>query len=61
VPLGLVWDIADILNALMVIPNVVAVLLLSNGIAKDTKFWVYENRIDEKDTTPIPLRDSLVK
>jgi AGCS family alanine or glycine:cation symporter len=61
VPLGLVWDIADILNALMVIPNVIAVLLLSNVIAKDTKFWIYENRIDEKDTTPVPLRDSLVK
>ncbi|MDR2491134.1 MAG: alanine:cation symporter family protein, partial [Spirochaetaceae bacterium] len=61
VPLGIVWDIADALNALMVIPNVIAVLLLSTVIAKDTKYWVYENRIDETDTTPIPSRTDLLK
>ena len=61
VPLGLVWDVADALNALMVLPNIIAVLLLSAVIAKDTKFWVYENRIDEIDTTPIPLRTDLIK
>lgn len=35
--LDLVWTIADILNALMAIPNLVAVLLLSGTVAKDTK------------------------
>lgn len=35
--LDLVWTIADILNALMVIPNVVAMLLLRNVIASETK------------------------
>ena len=56
VSMGLVWDIADALNALMVIPNIIAVLLLSAVIAKDTKYFVYEKRIDELDTTPIPQR-----
>ncbi|MDR0551618.1 MAG: sodium:alanine symporter family protein [Spirochaetaceae bacterium] len=59
VPLELAWNIADSLNALMIIPNLIAVLLLSGTIAKDTKFWVYGNRIDETDTTPIPLRTEL--
>ena len=37
VSLNLVWTVADILNALMAIPNLVAVLLLSNVIVKETK------------------------
>lgn len=37
VALDVVWDIADILNALMAIPNLIAVLLLSPVIVKETK------------------------
>lgn len=37
VALDVVWDIADILNALMAIPNLIAVLLLSPIIVKETK------------------------
>ncbi|MDR2521365.1 MAG: sodium:alanine symporter family protein [Spirochaetaceae bacterium] len=59
VPLGLVWNIADSLNALMVLPNVAAVLLLSPVIAKETKYWIYENRIEEIDTTPVPFRTEI--
>jgi AGCS family alanine or glycine:cation symporter len=54
--IGVVWDLADALNALMTIPNLIAILLLSPEIAKLTKYYVYENRIDEVDDTPIPLR-----
>lgn len=50
--LDLVWLIADTLNALMAIPNLVAVLLLSNVIVKDTKIFIHD--LDTKDTTPIP-------
>jgi AGCS family alanine or glycine:cation symporter len=53
---GIVWDLADALNALMTIPNIIAVLLLSPEIAKMTKYYVYENHINEADNTPIPLR-----
>ena len=40
VALDVVWDIADILNALMAIPNLIAVLLLSPVIVKETKKYL---------------------
>jgi AGCS family alanine or glycine:cation symporter len=55
IPLQLVWEIADSLNALMAIPNIIAVLLLSNLISKETKYYLTGNNIDEIDTTEIPL------
>jgi AGCS family alanine or glycine:cation symporter len=60
IPLNMVWDIADTLNGLMVIPNIIGVLLLSALIAKETNYWVYGNRIDDIDNTPIPLRTDLL-
>ncbi len=53
VALDIVWTIADILNALMAIPNLVAVLLLSNVIVKETKKYI--NDLDAKDDTPVPV------
>ena len=53
--LDLVWTIADILNAFMAIPNLIAVLLLSNVIARDTKYYL--RHLDEVDTTVIPSVD----
>ena len=47
--LALVWKIADALNALMAIPNLIAVLLLSKLIVKETKYYLHENRLDERD------------
>ena len=38
--LDLVWLIADTLNALMAIPNLVAVLLLSNQMVGDTRRYI---------------------
>jgi AGCS family alanine or glycine:cation symporter len=52
--LDVVWALANALNALMSIPNLIAILLLSPEIARLTKYYVYENRIDEIDNTPIP-------
>lgn len=40
IALDLVWLIADTLNALMAIPNLIAVLLLSNVIVKETKKYI---------------------
>ena len=53
VALDVVWDIADILNALMAIPNLIAVLLLSPVIVKETK--KYLDNLDAKDETEIPV------
>ena len=51
--LDLVWKVADILNALMAIPNLVAVLLLSPVIVRETKKYV--NDLDAVDDTPVPV------
>lgn len=55
VALDVVWDIADILNALMAIPNLVAVLLLSNVIVKETRKYI--DHLDAKDETQIEVID----
>ena len=57
--LDLVWKIADILNALMAIPNLAAVLLLSPVIVKETKKYI--NNLDAVDDTPVPVVKTGVK
>jgi AGCS family alanine or glycine:cation symporter len=59
--LNLVWEIADALNALMAIPNLVAVLLLSGVIASETKKYLAGNHIEDSDNEPVPLRSELGK
>ena len=61
VPLQLVWNIADSLNALMVVPNLIAVLLLSNVVSKETTYWLTGNNIEMVDTEQIPLLETLRK
>ena len=57
--LDLVWLIADILNALMAIPNLIAVLLLSSVIVSETKKYI--NNLDAVDDTPVPVIKTGVK
>lgn len=45
-----VWDCADVLNALMVIPNVIAVMLLLKEIKSDTDYYLYNNHLNEIDS-----------
>jgi AGCS family alanine or glycine:cation symporter len=61
VPLGLVWNIADTLNGLMIIPNIIGVLLLSGIIAADTKKYLEGDHIGDVDATPIPTVEELRK
>lgn len=53
-----VWNISDITNALMVIPNIIVVLMLSGLIARETKHYVYEDNLDEKYEEEIPIIES---
>jgi AGCS family alanine or glycine:cation symporter len=53
IALNTVWTIADILNGLMVIPNVIGVWLLSGHLMEDVHKYVHN--IDEVDPTPIPV------
>ena len=55
ITLKLVWDLADTFNALMAIPNIIAMLLLSKVIASETKKYIHD--IEKKDTTEIPVVD----
>lgn len=55
ISLDAVWTIADILNALMAIPNIIAIWLLNKVIADDTKHYL--GNLDEIDRTPIPTID----
>lgn len=51
--LDVVWALADILNALMAIPNLLAVLLLSNVIAKETKKYINDLEAWEEEEVPV--------
>ncbi len=55
--LDLVWTMADIFNALMAIPNIIAIIMLSPVIAKETNYYLYGKRLDEFDKTEIPVID----
>jgi len=46
ISLDVVWNAADCMNALMAIPNLVALLLLSNVIARETRHYLYGGRLD---------------
>jgi len=46
--LALVWNLADIMNALMAVPNLVSLLLLSGVIAKDTQHYLWNKNLDEE-------------
>lgn len=45
--LTLVWNIADSMNALMAIPNLISLLLLSGIAVKETRKYLWENRLDD--------------
>ena len=55
IKLDLVWTMADIFNALMSIPNLIAVIVLSPVVVKETNYYLYGNRLDEYDRTKIPV------
>jgi AGCS family alanine or glycine:cation symporter len=47
--------LADLLNALMAVPSLIAVLMLSHVVVDETKRYI--NNIDDIDETPIPVVD----
>lgn len=46
--LPMVWDFSDAANALMAIPNLVALLALSGIIVKDTKEFLWQGNLDKE-------------
>jgi AGCS family alanine or glycine:cation symporter len=47
VSLDLVWNLADIFNALMAMPNLLCLLFLSGVIVKETRKYLWDGSIDE--------------
>ncbi|MBR6892877.1 MAG: sodium:alanine symporter family protein [Bacteroidaceae bacterium] len=47
--LDLVWNISDLMNAFMAIPNLIALLCLSGVIAKDTNYYLWQHHLDEEE------------
>jgi len=50
-----VWDLADITNGLMAIPNLVSLLLLQGVLVRETRHWLWEGRLEEK--VPAAVRE----
>jgi AGCS family alanine or glycine:cation symporter len=48
ISLDIIWNIADCMNALMAIPNLVALLLLSGVAARETQKYLWGGRLDEE-------------
>ncbi len=44
--LTIVWNIADCMNALMAIPNLLSLLFLSNVVVHETRKYLWRNRLD---------------
>jgi len=49
--LSVVWDFADIANALMAIPNLVSLLALNGLLVVETRKWLWEGRLDAAEQT----------
>ena len=47
--LNTVWTMADIFNALMAIPNLCALILLSKVLVNDTDYYLWDNRLQESE------------
>jgi len=45
--LPLVWDLADMMNALMAIPNLIALLLLSGVVVEETRQYLWNDSLDK--------------
>lgn len=56
VSMPLVWDFSDLMNAMMAIPNLVALLLLSGVAAAETRKYLWEGNIDDCEETPVNER-----
>ena len=46
--LALVWNLADCMNALMAIPNLISLLCLNGIIVHETKKYLWRDRLDEE-------------
>ncbi len=55
---SIVWNFADCANALMALPNLICMIGLSGVLVAETRHYLWDNRLDEKDERPIPTVSS---
>ena len=55
ISLSLVWNLAEVANAIMAVPNLLAVLLLSGVIVRETRKYLWSGRLDDVDTEEPPI------
>ena len=48
ISLNLVWNLADIFNALMALPNLIALVALNGIIVHETRKYLWRNRLDRE-------------
>jgi len=58
ISLPLVWDFADMMNALMAIPNLVTLLALNGVIVAETKKYLWDGNIEKDETPPKNVSDA---
>ena len=46
-----VWNISDIMNALMAIPNLISLIFLSGVAVRETRKYLWNNKLDEVDVS----------
>jgi AGCS family alanine or glycine:cation symporter len=51
--LAFVWDFADAMNAMMAIPNVISLVLLSGVIVAETRQYLWEDNLNETASEPV--------
>ncbi len=51
---SIVWNFADLANGLMAVPNLICMVGLSGVLISQTRYYLWQNRLDEVDETPIP-------
>ena len=48
ISLDVVWNLADIFNALMALPNLLCLLFLSNVIISETRKYLWNDNLDQE-------------
>lgn len=51
---SIVWNFADFANGLMALPNLICMIGLSGVLISQTRYYLWQNRLDEVDPSPIP-------
>lgn len=53
-PLQLVWNLGTTAAAFMIIPNIIPLFILSKQLVRDTRYYLWEDRLDEVSKEDIP-------